>query len=205
MKVRFSIGLLLAFIALCGLGLAALRSPSHLWASTLFAVALGSLPVAVLNAIYARERRRAFWTGFLVIGGSYFVATQGPWFRDEFGPRLVTTAVLDLGYVQVAPAPAAPNAAVGTLLAQVSPNGNNAYNELVQQLLALSGPQPRSQWSAWTEPDRTGGVGLQVGGLTVASPETFRRIGHSLLTLVLAALGGLYAGRRHDAGARVAS
>jgi hypothetical protein len=198
---RFSIGLLLAVIALCGIGFAALRSPSQMWASALFAVALGSLPVALLNAFYARERQRAFWVGFFIIGGTYFASTQGPWVRDEFGPRLVTTAVLDLLYVQVAPPPIG---AGGTLFSRATTTAV-LYESAFKEYVTLFGSPPRTQWAEWTEPDRATGVGLQVSKITLVSPETFRSIGHSLFTLVLAALGGLYAGRRHDAGARVAS
>jgi hypothetical protein len=203
MRPRFSIALLLAVIALCGVGFAALRSPSHMWASALFAISLGSLPIALLNAMYSRERQRAFWTGFLVCGAAYFVSTQGPWFRDEFGPRLVTTAVLDLVYARVAPAPSPPASAASTLLAQVAA-GNQvtayaAYRQAEVLALSLSGSPPKAAWAAWTEPDRASGAGLQVGGLALASPETFRRIGHCLLMLVFAALGGLYArGRCSD-------
>jgi hypothetical protein len=193
MRPRLTIALLLAVIALCGVGFAALRSPSQLWASALFAVSLGSLLLALFNAIYSRERQRAFWVGFLVLGGSYFTATQGPWFRDEFGPRMVTTAILDLAYARVAPPPPA---TVGTLLAQAW-TAAGSYNRAIQQLLVLSGPTPEDQWAAWTEPDRISGVGLQVGNLALVSPETFRRIGHSLLMLVFAALGGIYARRLH--------
>jgi hypothetical protein len=201
MLPRFSIARLLAVIALCGVGFAALRSPSQMWASALFAVSLGSLPVALLNAIYSRERRRAFWTGFLVIGGSYFVATQGPWFKDEFGPRMVTTAVLDILYVQVAPAPTPPASPASTLLAQAAAlnqtNANAVYRQAEVLAISLAGPTPKTAWAAWSEPDRTSGVGLQVGNLALASPETFRRVGHAFLTLLLAALGGLYARGRY--------
>jgi hypothetical protein len=191
MRPRFSVARLLAVIALCGVGFAALRSPSHLWASAVFAVALGSLPLALLNAIYRRERQRAFWVGFLVCGAAYFAATKGPWFRDEFGPRLVTTAALDLLYIRVAPPPtgAGGDPFTWAKAAVLDESGSKEYFTFVSP--------PRTQWAEWTEPDRTTGLGLQVSKITLVSPETFRSIGHSLFTLVLAALGGLYAGVRY--------
>jgi hypothetical protein len=196
MRPRFSIGLLLTVIAVCGIGFAALRSPSQLWASTLFAVALGSLPLALLTAIYSRERRRAFWVGFFMVGGSYFAASQGPGFRDQFGPRMVTTKLLDLLYDRVAP-PQVGMAAI--LLSDVRSDVNDQLSQSVKEALTGSGGTMRleSQWSALTKPDHVTGVDLQVSLFTLASPEAFRRIGHSLLTLIFALLGGLYACRLH--------
>jgi hypothetical protein len=195
MKVRFSIGLLLALIAISGVGLAALRTPSHAWASTLFAVSLGSLPLALLNAMYSRERRRAFWTGFLVCGAAYFTATQGPWFRDEFGPRMVTTAIIDMAYSRIAPAD--PSAANRLLLARSETVAGGRSGQSFPTYLGLP---VSSDWTTWWEPDRKSGANLRLGNFALVSPETFRRIGHSLFTLVLAALGGLYARGRYDAG-----
>ena len=177
---RVTIARLLAVILCCGAGFAALRSPSQLWASTLFAVALGSLPVAAVNAVYGRGRRRAFWVGFLVCGGSYFMATLGPWFRDEFGPRMVTTAALDLLYVEVSPPPPAPIPIVRSV-GGVNPGERDPLGTV---------------WEAWTVPDRGDGVGYQVGQLALASTAPFRRIGHALLTLLFGTLGGLYARHR---------
>ena len=41
MMPRFSISRLVAFVVVCGVGFAALRSPSALWASILFTLTLG--------------------------------------------------------------------------------------------------------------------------------------------------------------------
>jgi hypothetical protein len=55
----------------------------------------------------------------------------------------------------------------------------------------------KARWNAWTEPDRSDGVGWQIGNFALQSTAPFRRIGHSLLTFACAALGGAYAGRRY--------
>jgi hypothetical protein len=217
MPPRSSIARLVALVALCGVAFAALRSPSQLWASALFALALGSLPVALIHVLYLRGRRRAFWAGFLICGSAYFAASLGPWFRDEFGPRMVTTALLDLLYVQVSPPATAPNNGwtAGTAAAPPPTSGWSGANAggpvtisggpgmtaaVLAQVVAGSPPAaPTTRWDAWTVPDRADGVGYQVGQLALASTAPFRRIGHSLLTLLIAALGGCYARYRFAA------
>jgi hypothetical protein len=54
-------------------------------------------------------------------------------------------------------------------------------------------PAPVSRWVAWTTPDHDNGVGYQIGTVSLVSSAPFRQIGHSLLTLLIAALAGIYA------------
>jgi hypothetical protein len=215
MPPRFTIARLLALVGFCGIAFASLRSPSQLWASTMFALALGSIPVALLNAIYGRGGRRAFWVGFCVVGTAYFTASLGPWFREEFGPRMVTTALLDMVYPQMAPTPAAPAvsaainptapAALGRALSldlsRAVAAGDRDLGAAAALALLYNGslPPTPTRWAAWTEVDRSDGVGYQIGRFSLVSTAPFRRIGHSLLTLVLAGLGGVYARRRYIA------
>ena len=222
MRPRFRIAGMLAAVVCCGVAFAALRSPSQLWAATLFAVALGSLPVGLIHALYSRGRRRAFWVGFLACGAVYLAASLGPGIGEVFGPRMVTTAVLDLLYPRVFPPAVIPPAGlagdvrarvaeqlllaaleeqlVATRRVAVSPN-DPASLSLRRRLDRLQGrlaPAPTSRWSAWAAPDHTGG-NTTVGGVPLVAPETFRRIGHSLWTLLVAALGGVFARARYDA------
>ena len=248
MRPRFSIAGLAAFVALCGVAFASIRSPSQLWASVLFASALASLPIGLLNAVYGKGRSRAYWVGFTTCGALYFVTSLGPWFRDEWGPRMATTAALDLLYSQVAPTDQAqtvsfvnwtntgwtqvnqittsalptpapgngivfdsdvmvmtgPNPAATPAPTPAPPAANSSpmqWISTVAPYIAVNGASPspgpfRARWNAWTTPDRSDGVGWQVGNFTLQSTAPFRRIGHSLLTFACAALGGAYAGRR---------
>ena len=59
-----------------------------------------------------------------------------------------------------------------------------------QQRGVLSEP---SRWAAWTAPDRSTGEGESIGSVSLISPATFRRIGHSLFCLILAFAGGVLA------------
>jgi hypothetical protein len=95
---RFSIAALLVVVAVCGVLFAALSSPSDLWAKGLFTLALGALVVAVINVLFSGGCSRAFWAGFLIAGGTYFVVSTTPGLRDHLVPQLFTELVLDQIY-----------------------------------------------------------------------------------------------------------
>ena len=54
MKPRISIALMLVLIVAFAVALAALRSPSNLWANVLVTLTLAALVVSVINVIYSR-------------------------------------------------------------------------------------------------------------------------------------------------------
>ena len=57
---------------------------------------------------------------------------------------------------------------------------------------------PSNARGDWTEPDRFSENAAWVGSVRLVSPGAFRRVGHALATLLVAALGGLYALHLHD-------
>jgi hypothetical protein len=192
---RFTIAGLLMFIGVCGIGFAALRSPSYLWANTVSTLALGALIVAGINVAYRRDRQRAFWGGFLIAGGAYFTIYAVPFLRESLGPRLATEAVLDFLYAQVAPP--LPVQPLGMMGGMIGGGGSGVMVASPGGTMGIGGgisPAPVSRWVAWTTPDYSYGVGYPIGGtLILVSSEPFRQIGHSLLTLLIAALAGIYA------------
>jgi hypothetical protein len=166
-KPRYSIASGLAIIGILGVALAAFRDPSYLWANVTFSAALAALVLAIINAVYSRGARRAYWLGFALCGWAYFAITSVPGLRQSLCPRLVTEVIFDLLYLNVAPqAPVAP-------------------------------PAPEIGWSAWSQPDRTNGVGYPIGTVSLVSSEAFRQIGHSMAALLVAVLGGIYARGRY--------
>lgn len=201
MRPRFTIAALVAIIASLGVGFAALRSPSQLWASTLFTLTLAALAVALVNAIYGRDRRRAFWTGFLVFGGPYALLALGPWLAEGVGSRLVTTAFLDVLYPKLIAQTPASGGGMGGMGGGMQGMGGGFT--MSGGMGGMGGPPftIQSRWATWTEPNGANFSPVQVGHINLLSPETYRRIGHCLFTLLFAALGGLYAGRRFAGGA----
>jgi hypothetical protein len=220
---RVSILGLLAWIALVGVGLAALRSPSPLWANALFSLTLATLIVSALAVAYRRHRRRAFWVGFATFGWAYFLATLGPAPLSQIGPHLLTTALLDILYPQVVPPPdppaavmpvpvppgpqGAPAPAPSAMIparptpAVLRPASLKAFDVTRRVILtgAFGGPPPTplSAWASWNEPDRDPGGESAVGGRVLLSPTTFRRIGHAISCLLAALVGGLLTQHLH--------
>jgi hypothetical protein len=100
---RFSIGSLLAVIGIFGVALAALRNPSYLWANAAFTTALLAVTAAVVNTVYGRGGKRAYWLGFALFGGTYLSICSIPALCDLVCPRLVTEAILSVIYPFMAP------------------------------------------------------------------------------------------------------
>ena len=201
-RPRFSIASVLAVISILGVALAAFRDPSYLWANVTFSVAFAALVLAIINAIYGSGASRAYWLGFILCGWTYFAICSVPGLRESICPRLVTEVIFDLIYPHVSPQPPPPQPGPGIV------GGPAQMTILVQgQVGGMGGialpapPAPESRWAAWSAPDRTNGIGYAIGTVSLVSSEAFRQIGHSLVTLLAAVLGGVYARRRYEAWA----
>jgi hypothetical protein len=91
--LRFSIANLLAVVALIGVGLAALNSPSSVIAGLLALATLAVILLAILGTVYRSDEARAFWLGVALFGGSYFVVALtpvAPLVSDGLGATLKT-------------------------------------------------------------------------------------------------------------------
>jgi hypothetical protein len=184
---RFSIGLLLIVIALCGLAVASLRNPSYLWANAMYTAAAASVVVASIQTAFGRRGRRAFWAGFVMAAGPYIVTYSVPSLRESVCPKLLTEPLLDMLYPLIAPPPAPAVTSRFTI-------GGRQFTDWP------SGPAPASRWAAWTQDDRRTGVGHRIGTIALASPEPFRQVGHCLMILACGTLGGAYARRVRETG-----
>jgi hypothetical protein len=100
-RFRITIARLLLVIASCGVAFAALRSPSWIWASTVFSLVVAALAAATLSAVYRLGERRAFWTGFALCGWLYLGLSSYPWGGSSLSPLIVTSALMDLAYPAV--------------------------------------------------------------------------------------------------------
>jgi hypothetical protein len=204
-RMRFSIASLLVWVALLGVGIAALRSGSPLWANALFSLAIGMLTLAILAAVYRKGRRRAFWVGFASCGWVYLILSLGPDHESLTSPFLITTAILDLLYSKVIPPPTVAPAGPGNGPGPAAMAQPGRWMRLgVLKTGGFSGPMipvpPRDAWAAWTETDRETGSGTTIGGLSFAIPDAFRRIGHSLFCLLAALSGGMITRYLHSTG-----
>ncbi len=214
---RFSIANLLALIAILAVALAALRSPSYLWANVTFSLALGAVVVAAINVVYGHGASRAYWVGFVLCGGVYLAVCSLPVIRESVCTRLATEAVLDFLYPHLAPASTAPpnvfvatpnGSGTGAIQYLVSPsNSNYTLGNATYIMGNAAVPPPPSlttRWAAWTQPDRTVSVGYPIGTVQLSSSEAFRQIGHSMFALLMAVLGATFARYRYHANVALA-
>ena len=201
-RPRFSIGSLMVVVLFCGVGAAALRSSSGLWAQVLFTLTLAMLGVAALGALYRRGARRASWAGFVLFGGGYLALCFGPWAAGEVRPHLATSALLSYARERIVPAdPNANKVAVfvdgnSTWSANTQPTGWQTGVTVSSSNVVLSGGQAKGQIVA-----RAPSTILFTKLLGAGGAEHFERIGHCLLALLLGVVGGLVARRFHAAGA----
>src|SRR5262249_21596699 len=83
-RYRFTLAALMGAVALVAVAVAALRSPTAIWASLVVLLALGAICAATVGAIVRRGPGRGAWLGFAVFGWAYFILTLSPW-GGEYG------------------------------------------------------------------------------------------------------------------------
>ncbi len=88
--LQFSLASLMVLMCLTGLAVSALMNVSTLWASAWFTGALFSLAAASL-LVLCGTRNRHFWLGFTFFGWIYFGVAFLPWFRQCDTPPMLTT------------------------------------------------------------------------------------------------------------------
>jgi hypothetical protein len=162
---RFSIASILVLVLFVAIGFAALREATDAWDSGMLAATLLALLVAVLLAVHRRDERRAFWMGFALSGWLYLVVSLVP----SIESRLPTTR----GLVYLGSRVQSPQANVAVGSAWSRPRMVRAIGFAPDgTMLAPGGPGSVRIWN------------------TTGASETFVRIGHSLVALLLAFAGG---------------
>ncbi len=180
-RFRFHLGTLVILILVLGIGFAALRESTDTWDSIIFGITLGVLLISILLAIHRTGQKRAFWLGFALFGSVYLGLCVVP----SIESRLITTkalAFLDSKVPRSIPA--------GSAYADFDNDGK-------VDLYLVNNSQPNALYlnkGNGTFQDVTLVTGLNQAGpsLTGSSSTTqnFIRIGHSLLALIAAILGG---------------
>jgi hypothetical protein len=183
-RFRFKIRSLIVLIVACGVALAALKESSDLWEKATFSLALLVLLLSVLLAIHRAGARRAFWLGFALCGSVYLGLSLIP----PIEARLLSSQ--GLAYVHSKLPGQSSTNVVLTFTTGASGNSGQGSGTITltpsvsQVVLGNSG---------------TGRIFTVVNGNLFSnwggSPENFVKIGHTLIALVLACLGGMLSKR----------
>ena len=195
-RFRFHIGTLVLVVLLLGIGLAALRESDETWDSGLFSLTLVFLSISILLGLHRTGSSRAFWLGFALFGWIYVGLSLVP----SVEPRLITTRAL-------------------ALLDSMVPRSNASgltyfeYDDGSIDPSVVNNSQPNALFPkksdgvfqdvtpvAGSNPAGTRGTGSDISFLNIAAgqwlrgsvgkTEHFMRIGHSLVALLVAILGG---------------
>jgi hypothetical protein len=163
-KIRFNIASLLLVVLVAAVGCAALRESTDIWDSSVLTLTLAVLLMSVLLAYHRAEKGRAFWLGFAVFGWAYLGLSLVP----SIESRLITTKALR--YLDFAA---------------------NRDNDGSLDLYIANNSQPSaiylSQGNTGFFVDALAGKSL---GVSIGTTGNFIRIGHALLALIIAFLGG---------------
>ncbi len=172
---RLSIAMCMAAVGFLAVGSAALTHPTELWASSLFTLAVALLTWASVAAVI---RPRAFWTGFAAFGWVYLILSLG-----IFGARGIAGS----------PFPPPPTLVTSFLIESLEAR-------VIQQTFR-NNPTPPSTPKPATPAGNivtfTNGSPTPIQTFTVRATMfahgEFHQIGHSLLALLVAMIGGFVA------------
>ena len=165
-NLNLSIRTLLACVAWFAVAIVAVRSATIWWASISFSLALAILGASLISLILADKNSRAFRLGFCLAGCGYFALLFAPYLDRQIGHRLITTklfAMLHPLLHEKRPT----DAWHGTTSSELALS--NRHYDLI--LRSANGPAPFAapQW------------------------DPFQQTCHSLITLPIAILGGIFA------------
>jgi hypothetical protein len=175
-KLRFNIASLLVTILVLGVGFAALRESTDLWESGVFTLTIAVMLISILLAVHHTESRRSFWTGFSLFGWVYLGLSLVPTIES----RLITTKGLDFIDSKM---PLRPIVITGQAWGDVPGNQNVKSVTFFPQGANVT---PIGNEDGLQQPFD---LRMFLWGRSGTSLN-FVRVGHSLLTLFLAWLGG---------------
>ena len=183
---RFKIRSIIGLIVICGVALAALKESTDLWEKGVFSFTLLILLLSVLFAVHRRGASQAFWLGFALFGSVYLGLSLIP----PIESRLISSQ--GLGYLHYRlPGQSAQNVVLTITTPTVGtmnvPTGSIASSPGGGQgQLRVSTDGLVRVWHLGS-----GRLMATWGG----SKENFVAIGHTLLALVMAWIGGMVSRR----------
>jgi hypothetical protein len=182
-RFRFHLGTLVILVLLLGVGFAALRESNEIWERSIFSITLAVLLISILLTIHRAGKRQAFWLGFAVFGSAYLGLSLVP----SIESRLITTKGLACFDSEMAPS--IPGALVDVDYFYWRMDSFVANNSQPVPLYVDKGNGTFEDETLATGSNTAWFLNSFVGSR--GTREHFVRIGHSLLALIAAFLGGL--------------
>jgi FG-GAP-like repeat len=181
--LRINIASLLRVIVLVAVAIAALRESNEMWDSGLFTLTLCALLASILLAVHRSEARRAFWIGFALFGSGYMGLSLIP----SIESKLITTKAL--AYIDSKVPRSGP---VGSVHVDLDNDGDvDLYVVNNQQPYVLDLNKGNGTFQAVQQGHTGRSTWIRtVFAAAAGNSANFIRIGHSLLALVMAWLGG---------------
>ena len=186
-RFRFTIASFGGVVLFAAVGFAALRSSSAGWDSAVFGGALVILTGSLVLAVQRRGRSRAYWVGFAIVGWIYLGASLVP----AIEARLPTTEPLT---AIDAMRPAAPGG-LGQFVADLDLDGKA---DLVMTNSSVpNNPGSPIVWDV-SNSNPTARTWISMKRIPMGGGWHFVEIGHSLVALILAFVGGHASRLLHD-------
>lgn len=183
-KFTFSIAGLIGLVIFSAIAIAALRQATEVWDAGLFTLTLTALTLSILMAIHRAGLRRAFWTGFAICGSAYLLVSLVP----TINSRLLTSKFLAYVDSKMADRPDLYTVVLA------APSGGNAstVTKLPIDIPTVGGSMISTGSTTLTFSSNTSqAMAFSLSG----SSERFVSIGHSILALLVAWVGGRFSMR----------
>jgi hypothetical protein len=181
-SLRIKVSGLLSVVLLASMAFAALRSASDSWDRGVLALTLLALLSAVVLAVHRTDRHRAYWLGFVLVDGTYLGASLVP--QIEYRLPATRALVWAESRLHVRPELIHESGLV--------PGPGGRGNTIRSLGLLPDGRWVVSTGDVYAMTHRDARTGKLVGSSSGTS-ENFLRIGHSLLAVAVAFIGGGFA------------
>jgi hypothetical protein len=112
-RPQISIAGLVLVIAVVAVGLAAIRSGSPAWSGAMFSIMAFAMISSLLGVALTRGLRRAYWSGFALLGWSYLILVYVPWLHENVGQFLLAPHLFEELDAVIHPGGAGENVSMG--------------------------------------------------------------------------------------------